>query len=183
MWCQPTELLQKLGERGTDIFKFLERSWCCKIQNPKKSWAKSDDNVALFHVKNYDEWWKSIDKKTRNIIRKAEKSGISTSIAQPDEKLAEGIWKIWNETPIRQDRGFPHYGTSLEEVRKILRLMQNCTHIGAYLQGELVGFIQLVHGDNITIISQILSMQKHRDKAINNASNCKSNRHLRTQAR
>lgn len=163
------ELLQKLAERGTDIFEFLERKWCCKIQSPEKSWAKSEDNVALFHVKSYNEWWNCINKKTRNMIRKAEKSGINASVAEPDEKLAEGIWKIWNETPVRQDRGFPHYGASIEEVRETLRLMQNCTYIGAYLQDELVGFIQLVNGDNITIISQILSMQRHRDKAVNNA--------------
>ena len=112
------ELFQKLSERGADVFEFLERSWCRKVQNPDKSWAKSEDNVALLHLSSYDEWWKNIDKKTRNIIRKAEKSGITTSVAQPDEKLAEGIWKIWNETPIRQDRGFPHYGASLEEVKR-----------------------------------------------------------------
>jgi hypothetical protein len=46
---------------------------------------------------------------------------------------------------------------------------RDSTYIGAYLQDELVGFIQLVHGDNIAIISQILSMQKHWDKALNNA--------------
>jgi hypothetical protein len=164
-----TQLLQKLAERGTDVFEFLERKWCCKTPSPQEWWAKADDNIALFHVKSYDEWWNGINKKTRNMIRKAEKSGISTCVAEPDEKLAKGIWKIYNETPIRQDRGFPHYGASLEEVRESLRLMQNCTYVGAYLQDELVGFIQLVHGDNITIISQILSMQKNRDKAVNNA--------------
>jgi len=164
-----SELLQKLGERGADVFEFLERKWCCKIQRPQKSWAKSEDNIALFHLKSYDEWWNSISKKTRNVIRKAEKSGIRMLVAEPDEKLADGIWKIYNETPIRQDRGFPHYGVSLQEVRESLRLMQNCTYVGAYFQDELVGFIQLVHGENITIISQILSMQKHRDKAVNNA--------------
>jgi hypothetical protein len=162
-------LLQKLGERGTDIFTFLERKWCCKIQNPHKSWARAEDNIALLHLKSYDEWWNSISKKTRNMIRKAEKSGIRTFTAEPNEKLAEGVWKIYNETPIRQDRGFPHYGISLVEVRNSLRSAQNRAYIGADLQDELVGFIQLVHGEKVTLISQILSMQKHRDKAVNNA--------------
>jgi hypothetical protein len=36
------------------------------------------------------------------------------------------------------------------------------------LQDELVGFIQIIYGDNIAIISQILSMQKQWDKAVNN---------------
>jgi hypothetical protein len=162
-------LLQKLGERETDIFTFLERKWCCKIQNPQKSWARAEDNIALLHLKSHDEWWNSISKKTRNMIRKAEKSGITTFAAEPNEKLAEGIWKIYNETPIRQDRGFPHYGSSLVEVRNSLRSAQNRVYIGADLQNELVGFMQLVHGENVTLISQILSMHKHRDKAVNNA--------------
>ena len=34
---------------------------------------------------------------------------------------------------------------------------------------ELVGIIQLEFGENITVVSQILSMQKHWDKAVNNA--------------
>jgi hypothetical protein len=118
---------------------------------------------------SYDEWWKIIGKKTRNMIRKAEKGGIRTEIAKPNQRLAEGLWKIYNETPIRQERAFPHFGISLRTVAKGLLSTQNCTYIGAYLQDELVGFVQLVHGDSIVLISQILSLQKHWDKAINNA--------------
>jgi len=43
------------------------------------------------------------------------------------------------------------------------------TFIAAFLKAEVVGFIQLAYGDNIAIISQILSLQQHWDKAINNA--------------
>ena len=50
-----------------------------------------------------------------------------------------------------------------------LHSAQNCIYIGAYFHDELTGFIQLVHGDNITIKSRILSLQKHWDKAVNNA--------------
>jgi hypothetical protein len=103
------------------------------------------------------------------MIRKGEKSGIRTNIAEPNENLTEGIWKIYNETPIRQEGGFPHYGISLQQVMREIHARQNCTYIWAYFQDELVGFIQLVNGDNISIISQILSMQRHLDKAINNA--------------
>ena len=83
--------------------------------------------------------------------------------------MAEGIWKIYNETPIRQGREFPHYGVALENVKRSVLSSENSTFIGAYLEDELVGFIQLVHGDNIAIISQILSLQAQWDKAVNNA--------------
>jgi hypothetical protein len=103
------------------------------------------------------------------MIRKAEKSGVKTIVIEPDEKVAEGIWRIYNETPIRQERAYPVYGISLEAVKKYVLSPQNSTYIGSYLQDELVGFIRLLHAKNITILSQILSMQKHRDLALNNA--------------
>ena len=161
--------VEKLKERAIDIFTFIERKWCHTILNPSSTWLKAEDNIALYQVKTYDDWWNNIGKKTRNMVRKAEKSGIKTEIVEPNEKLAEGIWRIYNETPIRQERAFPHYGQSLRSITKDLLSSQKCTFIGAYFQDELVGFIQLVHGDNVTIMSQILSMQKHWDKAVNNA--------------
>jgi hypothetical protein len=163
------KFIQELRERGVDIFTFIERRWCYTIPNPSKYWLKANDNIALLHVTSYDEWWRNIGKKTRNMVRKAEKSGVKTEIAEPNEKMAEGIWKIYNETPIRQERGFPHYGIPLKTVMQGVLPSQNCTYIEACFQDELAGFVQLVHGDSIALISQILSLQKHRDKAVNNA--------------
>ncbi|MGB9741199.1 MAG: hypothetical protein ACP5IM_00145 [Candidatus Bathyarchaeia archaeon] len=166
----PSEaFLEKLGQRGIDIFTFIERGWCSTIPNPPNWWVRGADNIALLQVTSFEDWWKNIGKKTRNMVRKAEKSGIKTEIVEPSEKLAEGIWKIYNETPIRQERGFPHYGTPLEAVKRMVLPSENVTYVGAYLQDELAGFIQLVNGENIAIISQILSLQKHWDKAVNNA--------------
>jgi len=161
--------IEKLGNRGADIFTFIERRWCHKIPNPSKEWIRANDNIGLLRITSYDEWWKSIGKKTRNMVRKAEKSGIRAEIVEPDGEFAEGIWRIYNETPIRQERGFPHYGTPLNAVKDAVLSSQNCTYIGAHFQNELAGFIQLIHGENIAIISQILSLQKHWDKAVNNA--------------
>jgi hypothetical protein len=163
------EFIEILKGKGIDLFTFLERSWCHTILNPPQTWVRSADNVGLIQITSYDEWLARVGKKTRNMIRKAEKSGISVTVAEPDAGLAEGIWKIYNETPIRQERGFPHYGVSLPQVMKEVHSAQNCTYIGAHLKGELVGFVQLVHGENIEIMSQILSLQRHWDRAVNNA--------------
>jgi hypothetical protein len=167
---RPTEkFLERLRENGVDIFTFIERSWHHTFPNPSENWIKADDNVALLQVASYDEWWKNIGKKTRNMVRKAEKSGVSTQVVAPDDKLAEGIWKIYNETPVRQGRVFSHYGVTLETVKRQILSAENSTFIGSYIEDELAGFIQLVHGDNIAITSQILSLQKQWDKAVNNA--------------
>jgi hypothetical protein len=166
----PTEeFIRKLGDRGIDIFTFIERKWCNTLAGPPQSWIKTDDNIALLKVTSYDAWWINIGKKTRNMIRKAEKAGVTTQVTLPSEELAEGIWKIYNETPIRQERAFPHYGTSLQSVKKDVFSPRKCIFIGAFFQNNLVGFIQLLFGDSIAIISQILSLQEFWDKAVNNA--------------
>ncbi len=161
--------VEKLFERDIDIFTFVERKWCCPTANPHSSWIKEDDNVALIEIKDYATWWSSIGKKTRNMVRRAEKSAINVIVVEPSQKFAEGVSKIYNETPIRQDRAFSHYGESLEAIIGNISGPRKSTFIGAFLQDELVGFIQLIYGNNIAIIAQILSMQKHWDKAVNNA--------------
>jgi len=161
--------IEKLAATGVDIFTFIERKWCNSIRNPPRFWLRTEDNIALLQVTTFDEWWKNSGKKTRNMIRKAEKSGVKTEVVEPSEKLAEGIWKIYNEIPIRQDRAFPHYGVSAQTVSQIVLSAENSTFIGAFLKDALVGFIQLDRGHDVTLISQILSLQKHWDKAVNNA--------------
>ena len=166
----PTEEnLTKLRNHGVDFLTFVERKWCYSLPNISPNWVKETDNIALATVTTYKEWFEKIGKKTRNMTRKAEKSGVTTKIVDPSDQFAEGIWKIYNETPIRQGRAFPHYGQSLDIVKSSVFSSTKDTFIGAYFQNELIGFIQLVYGDNIAIISQILSLQSHWDKAVNNA--------------
>jgi hypothetical protein len=167
---RPTDaFLRKLADRGVDVYTFIERKWSSNIPVPQKSWVKAEDNVGLLAVKTYDEWLTLIGKKTRNMVRKAEKSGVKTEVIERSDKLAEGIWKIYNETPIRQDRAFPHYGAPLEHVKALVTCEQESIYLGAFLNEELVGFIRLAFGYSTAVIQQILSLQKHADKAINNA--------------
>jgi hypothetical protein len=163
------DFIEKLGATGVDIFTFIERKWCNTISNPPRFWFKTEDNIALLRVATYDEWWKNVGKKTRNMVRKAKKNNLKTEVVEPSVKLAESVWKIYNETPIRQERAFPHYGVSVQTVSRIMFSAKNSTFIGAFLKDELAGFMQLYHGQEIAIISQILSLQKHSDKAVNNA--------------
>jgi hypothetical protein len=166
----PTEEFKaKLAEQKVDVYTFLDRKWCCPITNPSPDWIGEDDNVGLLEIKDSSVWLQAIGKKTRNMIRKAEKSGVKVSVVDPSDKLAEGIWEIYNETPIRQERAFTHYGESLDTIRGNLYATSNNTFIGAYLRDELVGFIQILYGDQIAILSNILSLQEHWDKALNNA--------------
>jgi hypothetical protein len=163
------DFIEKLRERDKDIFTFVERKWCCPIPNLSSAWIKTDDNVALLEIRDYATWWNSVGKKTRNMVRRAEKCEVKVTVAEQTAKFAEGVSKIYNETLIRQERAFSHYAEPLEAVIRNITTAQKSTFIGAYLQEELVGFIQILFGDQIAIIAQILSLQKHWDKSVNNA--------------
>ena len=110
-----------------------------------------------------------MERKPATWCARQRRSGIKVTVVEPSDKLAEGIWKIYNETPIRQARAFTHYGESLQTVTENMYADKNNTFIGAYLGEELVGFIQIVYGDQIAIVSNILSLQMHWDKSVNNA--------------
>ena len=108
------EFFGKLKDRDVDIFTFVERSWCrSRVFKVPNNWLKIEDNIALLQISSFDDWWERIGKKTRNMVRKAEKSGVRVEIVEPSDELVEGIWRIYNETPIRQGRAFLHYGQSL----------------------------------------------------------------------
>ncbi len=164
------EFCEKLREREVDVFTFAERSWIASTPNPSSLWVREEDSVGLLRVTSYEKWLKDIVKKTRhNMVRRAEKFGIRTEIVtEINEKFIQDVWKIYNETPIRQNRAFPHYGISTEALKNMIH-KENCTIIAAFMQDELVGVAQMSHGNNVVILSQLLSLQKHWKTAINNA--------------
>jgi hypothetical protein len=87
-----------------------------------------------------------------------------------DEAFVKGIASINDETPIRQGRAFWHYQKSLDEVHR-----ENSTYpernifLGAYYQGEMIGFIRIICVGKVASLVQLLSMIKHYDKRPANA--------------
>jgi len=153
-----------------DIFTFMQR---LPYTEPRFAFATELDNLAAVPISTFDEWWtKQINGKTRNMVRRAEKSGVTTRDVPFDEELVRGISAIYNETPTRQGRPFWHYGKDLDWVRHDNgTFLDRSVFIGAYFQGSLIGFAKLVteeHGEQAGLM-QILSMVQHRDKAPTNA--------------
>ena len=150
-----------------DIFSFWQRF---PDTDPRYKYFMEWDNVAVLEIKSFQDWWRSISRKTRNMVRKAKKLGVLVREVVPDEEFWKGIVEIYNETPIRQGRPFRHFGKNLADVKaKFEPWISQSTFIGAYYEQELIGFIQLLHSDKYTLMSQILSRMKHFDKAPNNA--------------
>ena len=84
--------------------------------------------------------------------------------------MIEGIVQIYNETPLRQGKRFPHFGKDFATIKKeVSTFMDRSEFIGAYLGDELIGFIKLVYLGSIASILHIVSKNQHYDKRPTNA--------------
>lgn len=167
----PEAVVSALRVRGgVDVFTFAQR---LPHTEPRHPYPMELDNVAALPISTFDHWWtKQISGKTRNMVRVAEKKGISVAEASFDDAFARGIWEIYNETPIRQGRRFPHFGKDFEAVRAMsATFLDKSIFIGAFFDGELIGFAKLTIDDarSQAAVMHILGMLRHRDKSVTNA--------------
>jgi len=83
---------------------------------------------------------------------------------------------VFNETPVRRGKPFWHYGQDFDTIKKALsRDLANSKFIGAYYQGELVGFVKLVYAEGrFANPGLIVSKLEFRPKYVNNALMAKS---------
>jgi hypothetical protein len=128
-------------------------------------------HVAVIKLTSYDDWWNNcIGKKTRYMIRKSCKEGVEVRIVNFDDDFIRGISDIYNETPIRHGKRFPHYNDSLEKVREENgTFIDRSVFLGAYYRNELVGFCKIVFEEEFVDVLQLLSKISHRDKGVSNA--------------
>ena len=168
----PELVLRELPKTGLriDLFTFPQG---LPETSPKYSYPIEWDNVAVLPVSTFEHWWtKQIGNKTRNMVRQAEKKGVLVREVPFNDELARGIWEIYNECPVRQERIFPHYGKSFEAVREMsATFLDSSVFIGAFEGNKLIGFIKLTIDDTRTQagIMHIISMLLHRNKAPTNA--------------
>jgi len=153
-----------------DLFTFAQR---LPESEPKFSYPIEWENAAVLHVTTYEHWWThQMHSYARNRARQAEKKGVVLREAPFDDELVAGIREIYNESPIRQQRRFPHYGKDLDTVRREeATFLDSSIFIGAYFEDKLIGFVKLVPDETSTQagLMNILSMVKYRDKAPTNA--------------
>jgi hypothetical protein len=163
------ELLRASNER-VDLFTFIQR---LSEPAPKYTYPMEWDNMAVLPISTFDHWWnQQIGFKARNKAKQAEKKGVVIREAALDDDLLRGIQAIYNESPIRQGRRFPHYGKDLEAVRKMKStFLDRSVFIGAFFKDALIGFAKLVADERWEQagLMHIVSAIEHRDKAPTNA--------------
>jgi hypothetical protein len=168
----PEPILVGLRNCGTrvDLFTFMQR---LPETSLKYSYPCERDNLAVLPVSTFEHWWTDqLDNKTRNMVRKAERKGVVLREVPFDEVLVQGIWAIYNESPLRQGKRFPHFGKDIETIRKEeATFLDSSIFIGAYVDGNLIGFVKLVMDETRTQagLMNIVAMVLHRDKAAANA--------------
>ena len=168
----PVAFLEGLEKCGTriDLFTFLQRP---PETVPKHAYPMEWDNLAVLPVSTFDHWWiHQIRSFPRNRARQAEKKGVVLREVPCDETLIRAICEIYNESPVRQGKRFPHYGMTIENARNYARtFLDRSIYVGAFLGDVMIGFIKLVTDETRThaCLVHILSMLQHKDKAPTNA--------------
>ena len=161
--------LQQAGAR-VDIFTFLQKLPETSVRHP---YPVEMDNFAVLPVTSFENWWNNqIRSYPRNRARQAGKRGVLLREVPFGDELIRGISGIYNETPVRQGKKFPHYGMTFEQVRKYAgTFLDRSIFIGAFCEEEMIGFIKLTMDESRTQadLVHILSMSQHKDKAPTNA--------------
>jgi hypothetical protein len=164
-----SEALRKTGVR-IDLFTFLQR---LPGTSPQHTYHLEFDNLAVLPISTFDHWWnKQLRSYPRNRARQAEKKGVVLREVPLNDDLLNGICHIYNESPIRQGKRFPHYGMTMDKARAYAGTFPDHSFwIGAFLGDQMIGFVKLVVDETRTqaCMVHILSMVQHKDKAPTNA--------------
>jgi hypothetical protein len=168
----PDRVLAGIRESGlrADIFTFMQK---LPDTFAKYNYPMEWDNLAVLKISTFEDWWtKAIGFKARNKAKQASKKGVIVREVPFDDRISQGICRIYNECPVRQGRRFLHYGKTTDQVRQMSStFLDTSIFIGAFLGEELIGFVKLTTDDSRTQagMMHIVSMIRHRDKAPTNA--------------
>lgn len=154
--------MRKNGVRA-DIFTFVRDVF----DDVNYSYYQEPANLSVLPVTTYEQWWEGVGYKTRNKLRKGLKSGVEYRLVTLDDDLARGVQGIYNESPIRQGRKFYHYGKTVAAIKEELSsFLERSIMIGAFFEGELIGFMKLFEGNKVLRTIHIIAKLKHRDKNV-----------------
>jgi len=167
----PEAFVHALKHCGTrlDLFTFIQP---LSETSPQYGYPMERDNLAAMRITTYEHWFtEQIKGKTRNMLRKAEKLGVTVSEVPFDDSLIASIATLNDESPFRQGRRYWHYGDDLATVRrKNETFLDRSIFLEVCFNGEKIGYAKMVTDEERTQagLMQILSMVRHRDKAPNN---------------
>jgi hypothetical protein len=160
------EALRANPRVGADIFTFWQR---LPDLQPKYDFHTEWEHIAVLPIADHASWFnQQIKSRLRTSFRKAEKEGVVVRETAYDDEFVRGMTTIFNESAIRQGRPFWHHGKDFETVKQqFSRYLDREIMIGAYFQGEMIGFVMLGNAGGFGLTGQIISSLNHRDRATN----------------
>jgi hypothetical protein len=167
--ANPAQFVAEMKRSGlkADVLTFFQRPPDVK---PKFPYQVEWENYAVVPTTTFEEWWEKLPQEARKNTRRAAKRGLVVKEVPFDDELVRGIHKICNETPVRQGRRFWHYGKDFETIKhEHGTYVERSEFIGAYFEGELIGFLKMVYVDKLACIMGILALNSHQDKRPMNA--------------
>lgn len=152
---------------GADLFTFAQK---LPDTTPQHAFPMVLESVAAIRLSGYEAWLTRLSRDARADVRKADKRGVVVRESPFDDDLVNGIRAIYNESPIRQDRHFWHYGKAFEAVkRENAPYLRRSVFLGAYAANELIGFLKVVRVGSLGVMMQFLSKISHHDRRASNA--------------
>lgn len=161
------EILKRSTVARADVFTFMQK---LPAVVPKYTYPLELQSVAVVKIPSFEEWWQQLPQETRKNVRRSQKRGVEIRVQPFDDDAIRGIAGVQNECPVRQGRRYPHYGKSLEQVRRDhSAFVDRSDFICAYSGDEFIGFLKLVYRGDVASILQLNSKVAHYDKRPSNA--------------
>jgi hypothetical protein len=166
----PEAFIRRLKQSNlkADVFTFAQR---LPDNTPMHGYNIEWENVAVIPVTTFSGWWKErTEYSIRKAVNKAKKLGVTVRVVDFNDQVAEAIWRLYSETPVRQGKAFWHYKKDLPSVKKELATyLDRSVFLAAYFGDELIGSMKITYVGPAAAIMQIFCGSRHFDKRPNNA--------------
>jgi hypothetical protein len=158
----PERFVKTFRQSGVkaDIVTFAE-----KLPNtqPRYPYYWEWSNLATIPITAYATWLKNqVEHDVRSAIKKAARLGVVVKTAEFDDAFLRGVKAIYDESPVRQGTRFWHYQKDLKTIKnETSSYLDRSTFLGAYLENQLIGFLQLVFLGNVeAVVFHVIALKK-----------------------
>lgn len=157
----------QLRVRRPDLFTFSQKP---SAPVPRYSFPMEWDSWAVVRLGSFKAWWDKLPQESRKNVRRAEKRGVEVRLVQFTDQLIREIWGVHNDSPVCQGKRNRYYGLELEEIKRHhSAFLDRSDLVGAYYGDELIGFLHLVHRQEVASILFLDAKPSHHDKRPANA--------------
>ena len=167
---EPDQFIAELKQWSVkpDLFTFAQK---ISDLTPRFGFHLEWEDFAVIPITTYDDWLKNgIRRGARVNLHRAEREGVVVRPVSYDDQFVQSIKDLYDETSTRQGKPFWHYGKGFEDIKKIHgTYRERAEYLGAYFEGELIGFLKMVYVDNIAKTMNVIGKEKYFRKRPTNA--------------